>query len=164
MISAGFAEAGPAGAARLAELLEVCRSNGMRLVGPNCMGVVNTHPDVSLTATFARADVPAGAIGFVSQSGAFGAAAIDGVSRRGIGLSAFVSLGDKADLSSNDLLQFWEQDPATQVVALYLESFGNPRKFGRVARRVARAKPVLAVKAGPHVGGRPGGVARTPAR
>ena len=84
----------------------------------------------------------------MSQSGAFGAAAIDGVSRRGIGLSAFVSLGDKADLSSNDLLQFWEQDPATQVVALYLESFGNPRKFGRVARRVARAKPVLAVKAG----------------
>ena len=126
----------------------MCRANGMRLVGPNCMGVVNTHPDVSLTATFARADVPAGTIGFVSQSGAFGAAAIDGVSRRGIGLSAFVSLGDKADLSSNDLLQFWEQDPATQVVALYLESFGNPRKFGRVARRVARAKPVLAVKAG----------------
>jgi acyl-CoA synthetase (NDP forming) len=120
----------------------------MRLVGPNCMGVVNTHPDVSLTATFSRADVPAGTVGFVSQSGAFGAAAIDGVSRRGIGLSAFVSLGDKADLSSNDLLQYWEQDPATQVVALYLESFGNPRKFGRVARRLARAKPVLAVKAG----------------
>jgi acyl-CoA synthetase (NDP forming) len=148
VISAGFADAGPAGAARLSELLDVCRLNGMRLVGPNCMGVVNTHPDVSLTATFARADVPAGVIGFVSQSGAFGAAAIDGVSRRGIGLSAFVSLGDKADLSSNDLLQYWEQDPATEVVALYLESFGNPRKFGRVARRVARAKPVLAVKAG----------------
>ena len=95
-----------------------------------------------------RADVPAGPVGFASQSGAFGAAAIDGASRRGIGLSAFVSLGDKADLSSNDVLQYWEQDPATQVVALYLESFGNPRKFGRVARRVARAKPVLAVKAG----------------
>ena len=148
VITAGFAEAGAEGAARLAELLEVCRASGMRLVGPNCMGVVNTSPDVSLTATFARADVPAGSIGFVSQSGAFGAAAIDGASRRGIGLSAFVSLGDKADLSSNDLLQYWEQDPATQVVALYLESFGNPRKFGRVARRVARAKPVLAVKAG----------------
>ena len=148
VITAGFAEAGAEGAARLAELLDVCRASGMRLVGPNCMGVVNTDPDVSLTATFARADVPAGTIGFVSQSGAFGAAAIDGASRRGIGLSAFVSLGDKADLSSNDLLQYWEQDPATQVVALYLESFGNPRKFGRVARRVARAKPVLAVKAG----------------
>ena len=92
--------------------------------------------------------MPSGTVGFVSQSGAFGAAAIDGMSRRGIGLSAFVSLGDKADLSSNDVLQYWEQDPATQVVALYLESFGNPRKFGRVARRVARAKPVLAVKAG----------------
>src|SRR6478609_295724 len=148
VITAGFAEAGAEGAARLAELLDVCRSSGMRLVGPNCMGVVNTAPDVSMTATFARADVPAGTIGFVSQSGAFGAAAIDGASRRGLGLSAFVSLGDKADLSSNDLLQYWEQDPATQVVALYLESFGNPRKFGRVARRLARAKPVLAVKAG----------------
>src|SRR6478735_7756576 len=148
VITAGFAEAGGEGAARLAELLDVCRSSGMRLVGPNCMGVVNTAPDVSMTATFARADVPAGTIGFVSQSGAFGAAAIDGASRRGLGLSAFVSLGDKADLSSNDLLQYWEQDPATQVVALYLESFGNPRKFGRVARRLARAKPVLAVKAG----------------
>ncbi|MBE2314586.1 GNAT family N-acetyltransferase [Solirubrobacter sp. CPCC 204708] len=148
VITAGFAEAGAEGAARLAELLDVCRASGMRLVGPNCMGVVNTAPDVSLTATFARADVPAGTIGFVSQSGAFGAAAIDGASRRGIGLSAFVSLGDKADLSSNDFMQYWEQDPSTEVVALYLESFGNPRKFGRVARRLARAKPVLAVKAG----------------
>src|SRR3954471_23812402 len=148
VITAGFAEAGAEGAARLGELLEVCRASGMRLVGPNCLGVVNTTPDVSLTATFARADVPAGTIGFVSQSGAFGAAAIDGASRRGIGLSAFVSLGDKADLSSNDFLQYWEQDPSTSVVALYLESFCNPRKFGRVSRRVARAKPVLAVKAG----------------
>ena len=148
VITAGFAETGAEGAARLAELLEACRSSGMRLVGPNSMGVVNTDPLVALTGTFGRADVPVGNVGFVSQSGAFGAAAIDGMSRRGIGLSAFVSLGDKADLSSNDVLQYWEQDPATQVVALYLESFGNPRKFGRVARRVARGKPVLAVKAG----------------
>jgi acyl-CoA synthetase (NDP forming) len=148
VITAGFAEAGAEGAGRLAELLEACRATGMRLVGPNSMGVVNTDPAVAFTGTFGRADVPAGTVGFVSQSGAFGAAAIDGMSRRGIGLSAFVSLGDKADLSSNDVLQYWEQDPATQVVALYLESFGNPRKFGRVARRVARAKPVLAVKAG----------------
>jgi acetate---CoA ligase (ADP-forming) len=148
VITAGFAEAGPEGAARQAELLEACRASGMRLVGPNCLGVVNTDPEVSLTATFARQDVPAGRLGFVTQSGAFGAAAIDGAVRRGLGLSAFVSLGDKADLSSNDVLQYWEQDPATKVVALYLESFGNPRKFGRVARRLARAKPVLAVKAG----------------
>jgi acyl-CoA synthetase (NDP forming)/GNAT superfamily N-acetyltransferase len=148
VITAGFAEAGPEGAARQAELLEACRAHGMRLVGPNCLGVVNTDPAVSLVATFARSDVPAGSIGFVSQSGAFGAAAIDGAVRRGLGLSAFVSLGDKADLSSNDVLQYWEQDAATRVVALYLESFGNPRKFGRVARRLARAKPVLAVKAG----------------
>ncbi len=148
VISGGFAEAGAEGAALLAELLDVCRVSGMRLVGPNSLGVVNTDPEVQLTATFARADVPAGSIGFASQSGAFGGAAIDGVRRRGIGLSAFVSLGDKADLSSNDLLQYWEQDEATSVVALYLESFGNPRKFGRVARRLARAKPVLVVKAG----------------
>ena len=148
VITAGFAETGAEGAGRLAELLEACRSSGMRLVGPNSMGVVNTDPAVAFTGTFGRADVPSGTVGFVSQSGAFGAAAIDGMSRRGIGLSAFVSLGDKADLSSNDVLQYWEQDDATQVVALYLESFGNPRKFGRVARRVARAKPVLAVKAG----------------
>jgi acyl-CoA synthetase (NDP forming) len=148
VITAGFAEAGAEGAARLAELLDACRAGGMRLVGPNCMGVVNTDPAVSLSATFARADVPAGNVGFASQSGAFGAAAIDGAVRRGIGLSTFVSLGDKADLSGNDMLQYWEQDGATGVVALYLESFGNPRKFGRVARRVARAKPVLVVKAG----------------
>jgi len=142
VITAGFS------AELLASLLDECRAGGMRLLGPNCMGVVNTDPEVSLSATFARADVPAGNVGFASQSGAFGAAAIDGAVRRGIGLSTFVSFGDKADLSSNDLLQFWEQDPATAVVALYLESFGNPRKFGRVARRVARAKPVLAIKAG----------------
>ena len=142
VITAGFS------AVLLGELLEICRAGGMRLLGPNCMGVVNTDPAVSLSATFARADVPAGNVGFASQSGAFGAAAIDGAVRRGIGLSAFVSFGDKADLSGNDVLQYWEQDPATAVVALYLESFGNPRKFGRVARRVARAKPVLAIKAG----------------
>jgi acetate---CoA ligase (ADP-forming) len=142
VITAGFS------ADSLASLLEICRAGGMRLLGPNCMGVVNTDPAVSLSATFARADVPAGNVGFASQSGAFGAAAIDGAVRRGIGLSTFVSFGDKADLSGNDLLQYWEQDPATAVVALYLESFGNPRKFGRVARRVARAKPVLAIKAG----------------
>src|SRR3954447_8081190 len=142
VITAGFS------AALLGELLDVCRAGGMRLLGPNCMGVVNTDPAVSLSATFARADVPAGNVGFASQSGAFGAAAIDGAVRRGIGLSTFVSFGDKADLSGNDVLQYWEQDPATAVVALYLESFGNPRKFGRVARRVARVKPVLAIKAG----------------
>jgi acyl-CoA synthetase (NDP forming)/GNAT superfamily N-acetyltransferase len=144
VITEGFAE----GSARLGELLEACRAGGMRLLGPNCMGVVNTDPEVSLSATFARADVPAGRVGFASQSGAFGAAAIDGVTRRGIGLSTFVSFGDKADLSGNDVLQYWEQDAATGVVALYLESFGNPRKFARVARRVAHAKPVLAIKAG----------------
>ena len=129
------------------------------------MGVVNTDPVGRPDRRRSRAPTcPPGTVGFVSQSGAFGAAAIDGVSRRGIGLSAFVSLGDKADLSSNDVLQYWEQDPATQVVALYLESFGNPRKFGRVARRVARAKPVLAVKAGRTSAPARGRPPRTPAR
>jgi acyl-CoA synthetase (NDP forming) len=142
VITAGFS------GEQLESLLDICRAGGKRLLGPNCMGVVNTDPAVSLSATFARTDIPAGNVGFASQSGAFGAAAIDGAVRRGIGLSTFVSFGDKADLSGNDLLQYWEQDPATAVVALYLESFGNPRKFGRVARRVARAKPVLAIKAG----------------
>src|SRR3954469_19657367 len=107
VITAGFAEAGADGAGRLAELLEACRAGGMRLVGPNSMGVVNTDPEVMLSATFARADVPAGNLAFPSHTGAFGAAAIDGVTRRGLGLSTFISFGDKADLSGNDVLQYW---------------------------------------------------------
>jgi acyl-CoA synthetase (NDP forming) len=148
VISAGFVEAGPEGAARQRALLEVCRDAGIRIVGPNCMGALNTRPDVRLNATFAPSPALPGSVGFMSQSGGLGLAIIEAASRIGVGLSSFVSVGNKSDLSGNDFLQYWEQDPATKLVLLYLESFGNPRKFARIARRVAAAKPVLAVKSG----------------
>jgi acetyl coenzyme A synthetase (ADP forming)-like protein len=148
ILSAGFAEVGAEGIARQRELLTVCRAAGMRVVGPNCLGVVNTDPEISLNATFAPGTPPAGNVAFASQSGAFGIAAIDLVAERSLGLSAFVSVGDKADLSSNDFLQFWEADERTSAIVLYLESFGNPRRFGQIARRVSSVKPVIAVKSG----------------
>jgi acetate---CoA ligase (ADP-forming) len=148
VISAGFAETGPEGAERQRELLRVCRTAGMRLIGPNCLGIVNTDPQVSLDATFGPIVPLPGRVGFLSQSGALGLAIIDYANALGLGLSSFVSVGNKADISGNDLLSYWEQDDRTDVVLLYLESFGNPRKFARVARRVARTKPVLAVKSG----------------
>jgi acetate---CoA ligase (ADP-forming) len=153
VISAGFAEAGAAGMARQSELLTVCRDAGMRLVGPNCMGVINTDPEVRLNATFAPSYPPAGRIGFLSQSGALGLAVIEHAVQRGLGLSSFVSVGNKADLSGNDLLAFWEKDQRTDLILLYLESFGNPRKFARIARRVGRTKPIVAVKSGRSVAG-----------
>jgi acetyl coenzyme A synthetase (ADP forming)-like protein len=148
VISAGFAEVGPEGTQRQRELLAVCRATGMRLVGPNCLGIVNTDPQVRLDATFGPIVPLRGRVGFLSQSGALGLAIIDHANALGLGLSSFVSVGNKADISSNDLLSYWEQDDQTDLVLLYLESFGNPRKFARVARRVARTKPVLAVKSG----------------
>ena len=148
VVSAGFAEIGASGVRRQAELLRVCRDAGMRLVGPNCLGVLNTEPAIRLNATFAPAFPAAGGVGFMSQSGALGLALIDSADARGLGLSSFVSVGDKADISGNDLLKFWEEDESTRVVLLYLESFGNPRRFARVARRVARTKPIVAVKSG----------------
>ena len=126
------------------ELLAVCRHAGMRMVGPDCLGVAN--PGVGLNATVAPAAPASGTIGFASQSGGFGIAAIDAAAARGIGFSSFVSMGDKADLSGNDFLEYWEQDPDTSVLLLSLESFGNPRRFGRIARRITTAKPVVAVK------------------
>ncbi len=153
VISAGFAETGEEGAVRQRELLAVCRASGMRLIGPNCLGLLNTACDVRLNATFAAHPAPPGNVGFLSQSGGIGIAIIEASRRLGVGLSSFVSVGNKADLSSNDLLEYWEQDPATDVALLYLESFGNPRKFARVARRFAHAKPILAVKSGRSVAG-----------
>jgi acetyl coenzyme A synthetase (ADP forming)-like protein len=146
VLSAGFAEAGETG--READLVAACRSGGMRLVGPNCMGVVNTDPEVRLHATFSPSIPPRGRVGFASQSGALGIELLAQAARHGLGVSTFVSLGNKADLSGNDLLQFWEADDATDVILLYLESFGNPRKFARLARRVSRTKPIVALKAG----------------
>jgi len=148
VLSAGFAEVGPRGRDLQAELLDVCRASGMRLIGPNCLGVLNTAEDVGLNATFAPVAPPPGGVAFASQSGAFGIAAIAEAARRGLGLSSFVSTGNKADLSGNDLLRYWENDAATDVIGLYLESFGNPRRFGQIARRVAARKPVIAVKSG----------------
>lgn len=148
VISAGFGEAGPEGAALQLELVEICRQSGMRLVGPNCMGVINTAPEVNLDATFAPDRPVPGRIGFLSQSGGLGLAVMARAQALGSGLSSFVSVGNKADLSGNDFIQYWEGDHQTDLIMLYLESFGNPRKFARVARRVSRSKPILAVKGG----------------
>ena len=153
VVSAGFAEAGPQGAERQEALLGVCRQAGMRLVGPNCLGVINTDPAVRLDAIFGPTLPRGGRVGFLSQSGALGLAIVDYANRLGLGLSSFVSVGNKADISGNDLLGYWQDDPATEVALLYLESFGNPRKFARFARRLARAKPIVCVKAGRSVAG-----------
>ena len=146
VISAGFAEVGSEGAERQERLLALVRAHGARLIGPNCLGIAVAGP--RLNATFAARSAPSGNIGFSSQSGALGLALLEAADARGLGLSAFVSIGNKADVSSNDLLEWWEDDEATEVVLLYVESFGNPRRFGRLARRVARRKPILALKSG----------------
>ncbi len=148
VISAGFAEVSEAGRAAEKRLHQFVRSSGMRLVGPNCMGVLNTDPAVSLNATFASSWPPAGNIGMSSQGGALGLAILDYVHRLNIGISTFLSVGNKADVSGNDLLCYWADDPRTGVIVLYLESFGNPRRFGRIAPEVARHKPIIAVKSG----------------
>ena len=148
VISAGFGETGEEGAARQGELVRICRGSGMRLIGPNCFGVINTDPTVSMNATFARSMPAAGNLGFLTQSGALGLAVIDRTRELGLGLSSFVSNGNKADISGNDLLSYWETDDRTDVIMLYLESFGNPRRFARVARRVGKTKPILVVKSG----------------
>ena len=163
VITAGFAEVGSAGKREQAELVRICRSAGMRLIGPNCMGIANAASDVALNATFCPATPPPGGIGLMSQSGAVGIAALDYAARSGIGLATFVSAGNKADVSGNDLLCFWEEDDATTVCALYLESFGNPRKFARIAARVSRRKPIVAVKSGRTVAGSRGALSHTAA-
>ena len=148
VISAGFSETGAEGARRQQELLATCRDAGMRLIGPNCFGVSNTGDDVHLNATFGAHEPPPGNVGFLSQSGGLGIAIVEAADRLGLGLSSFVSIGNKADISGNDLLEYWERDDATDVVLLYLESFGNPRRFSRIARRIARHKPIAAIKSG----------------
>jgi acetyl coenzyme A synthetase (ADP forming)-like protein len=148
VISAGFAEVGPEGAERQRELLGVCRAAGMRLVGPNCLGVLCTADGVRLNATFMPRAALAGRVAFLSQSGGLGIAIVDAATTLGLGLSAFASVGNKADLSGNDFVQYWEQDPDTAAILLYLESFGNARRFARIARRVGRSKPIVAVKGG----------------
>lgn len=148
VISAGFSETGKEGQDRQAELMRVCRAAGMRLIGPNCMGIANTDPAVRLDATFAPGVPPPGRVGFSSQSGALGLAIIEYANSLGLGISTFVSVGNKADISGNDLLRYWESDAGTDVILLYLESFGNPKKFSQIARRVGRKKPIVVVKSG----------------
>ncbi len=146
LTSSGFSDAGPEGLALEQEIARRLRLAGIRLLGPNGLGLVNTGPAVRLNASFAPALPPSGPLAIASHSGALGIAILDYASRIGVGVSQFASMGNKADVSGNDLLQYWEDDPATQIIVLYLESFGNPRKFTRIARRVSRKKPVLAVK------------------
>ncbi|MGV9308342.1 MULTISPECIES: bifunctional acetate--CoA ligase family protein/GNAT family N-acetyltransferase [unclassified Nonomuraea] len=148
VVSSGFGETGPKGRARQDELARIARAYGLRVVGPNCLGIANTDPSVRLNATLAATVPGRGRVGFFSQSGALGTALLQRVAQRGIGISSFVSAGNRADVSGNDLLQYWEEDEATEVILLYLESLGNPRKFTRLARRISRSKPIVAVKSG----------------
>lgn len=148
VISDGFRESGEAGAAREEELRQITLGYGMRLLGPNCMGVINTDAEVNLNSTFSPVYPPRGNVAFLSQSGALGLAIIEYATNLNIGISSFVSDGNHADISSDDLLQYWEQDPATDVILLYLESFGRPRRFSRIAKRVSALKPIIAVKSG----------------
>jgi acetate---CoA ligase (ADP-forming) len=148
IISAGFAETGAEGREREAAILDKVRAAGIRLIGPNCMGVLNTDPSVRLNATFSPVYPPHGRVALSTQSGALGLAILDYAARLNIGFSTFASIGNKADVSSNDLLQYWADDPGTDVILLYLESFGNPRKFSELARDIGRSKPIVAVKAG----------------
>lgn len=148
IISAGFSEAGAEGQARHVELMARARGHGLRIVGPNCMGIMNAGDDLRMNGTFSDTFPRAGNLAFSSQSGALGLAVIEHVHSLGLGLSTFVSVGNKADISGNDLLLYWEEDDATDVILLYLESFGNPRKFSRIARRISRHKPIVAVKSG----------------
>ena len=148
VISAGFSEVGPQGAEDEETLLEIVRTAGMRMVGPNCMGLLNTAQSVRLNGTFAPVYPPRGNVAMSSQSGALGIAILDYAKQNNIGISQFVSVGNKADVSGNDLLLAWEDDPETDVITLYVESFGSPAKFSRVARRIGRRKPIIAVKSG----------------
>ncbi|MDQ1378271.1 MAG: hypothetical protein QOE15_2444 [Acidimicrobiaceae bacterium] len=163
VLSAGFAETGPEGADLQRRLVDAARRGGMRLVGPNCLGLANTADDVSLDATFAPTTPVPGDTALLSQSGAVGIVALAEAASIGLGLSSFVSVGNKADVSGNDLLEYWQDDPATKVICLYLESFGNPRRFARVARRVSRAKPIVALKSGRSTAGHRGTLSHTAA-
>jgi acetate---CoA ligase (ADP-forming) len=148
VISSGFGEASADGREAERRLRDLVRSSGMRMVGPNCMGVINTDPDIRMNATFAAAMPPAGNVAMLSQSGGLALAILGSSRMLESGVSSFLSVGNKADVSGNDLLAYWAQDPLTDVILLYLESFGNPRRFARLAPEVSRRKPIVAVKAG----------------
>ncbi len=146
VVTAGFAEAGEAGAKRQKSLVELTEKNGVRLLGPSCLGLMNTASEVSLNASLAPTLPPRGPVGFFSHSAALGLVILDYAISKGLGFSSFVSAGNRADVSGNDLLQFWEEDPQTEMALLYLETFRNPRRFVRIARRMSYKKPILCVK------------------
>ena len=148
VISAGFKEVGGQGNDREAQLLEIVTRYGMRMIGPNCMGILNTEPEFRLNATFAPSFPPAGVTAFLSQSGAMGVTILDYAQEYGIGIHHFASVGNKADVNGNDLLEHWEHDPGCKVVLMYLENFGEPRRFTQLARRITRTKPIVVVKSG----------------
>jgi acetyl coenzyme A synthetase (ADP forming)-like protein len=148
VISAGFREVGGAGAEREQELLAVVRRHGMRLIGPNCLGVLNAEPSISMNATFAPVMPPSGRVAFVSQSGALGLSVLDYAREYGIGIAQFVSIGNRPDVSSNDLLTYWEHDTSVDVILMYVETFGNPRRFLETAGRISKTKPIVVVKSG----------------
>ena len=148
VVSSGFAETGEAGRERQHKLLARVRAQGMRMIGPNCLGVVNTAEGISLNASLSTLMPTVGGVGFFCQTGALGVTILHDLDRRGLGVSTFVSAGNRADVSGNDLLHYWDEDPATTMVLLYLESLGNARKFSRLARQVSRSKPVVAVRSG----------------
>jgi acyl-CoA synthetase (NDP forming)/GNAT superfamily N-acetyltransferase len=148
IISSGFAETGEEGRRRQRRLVGLSRSYGLRVIGPNALGIINTDPELSLNASLSSQKPARGRAGFFCQSGALGTAILEKVNNRGLGLSTFVSAGNRADVSGNDLLQYWEEDDSTEVVLLYLESIGNPRKFSRIARRVSLRKPIIAMRSG----------------
>lgn len=154
VITAGFAEVGGEGRELQQKLIEKVRGYGMRMVGPNCLGVVNTDPEVRLNASFSPVFPPRGRVAMSSQSGALGIAILELARQRRLGLSTFISVGNKADVSGNDLIQYWEEDEQTRIILLYLESFGNPRRFARIARRASQKKPIVCVKAGRTLAGR----------
>ncbi|MGW8991816.1 GNAT family N-acetyltransferase [Streptomyces zhihengii] len=157
VVSAGYAETGSGGRERQRELVRQARSYGMRIIGPNAFGIINTADTVRLNASLAPESPAPGRIGLFTQSGAIGIALLAGLHRRGAGLSSFISAGNRADVSGNDFLQYWYEDTGTDVVLLYLESIGNPRKFTRLARRTAAVKPVVVVKGARHSGSAPPG-------
>ena len=163
LLTAGFGETGDAGMDRQDEVVGIARAFGMRVVGPNCLGLVNTDPAVRLNATFAGMPMRPGRLGVISQSGALGIAVVSAAARWGLGISQFVSVGNRADVSNNDLLLAWEREERTRVIALYVESVGNPRKFARIARRVSASKPIIAIKAGRSPAGQRAGLSYTAA-
>ncbi|RME87612.1 MAG: hypothetical protein D6785_01770 [Planctomycetota bacterium] len=148
IITAGFREVGEEGRLLEEKILQMARQGGIRMVGPNCMGIINTQPQISLNATFAPIPARPGHVGFVSQSGALGVAILNVADKLGLGLTQFISMGNKADVSGNDMLEYWEKASETRVIAMYLESFGNPKKFVHLARRIGKQKPILVVKSG----------------